>query len=108
MPNYYDFSKFDKIEKIEINPQGWVNPLTIEYSIGDQTGPTCFWRVKGTGHTFVIPVSRLNFLSSGDYAKHFSEVLEKFVSNDYGEWRKQGFSTPWMREYQNEYRNYVL
>jgi len=108
MPNNYDFSKLRDIKNIEINPAGWINPLTVEYGIGEQLGPTYFWRVKGTRHTFVIPVLRLNFISSGDYGKHFTEVLENFKENDYESWRSEGFSAPWMREYEANYSHFIL
>jgi len=108
MPNNYNFSSLKGVKNVEVNPRGWINPLTIEYAIGDQLGPTCFWRVKGTYHTFVIPLMRLNFISSGDYSKHFIEVLEKFRDNDYESWKKESFSTPWMQEYQNNYKKFIL
>jgi len=107
MPNNYDFSTLRDIKTSEINPNGWVNPLVIEYGIGDDYGPTYFWRVKGTKHTFVIPILRLNFISDENYGTHFKEVLEKF-SEEYREWREGGFETPWMREYEDDYKNYIL
>ena len=108
MPNNYDFSKLREIKELEINPAGWINPLAIEYGTGDQLGPTCFWRVKGTKHTFVIPVLRLDYISSGDYGKHFTEVLEKFRKEDYASWKRENFSAPWMREYEADYKRFVL
>lgn len=108
MPNYVDFSKLNNIKEIKINPNGWINPLTIEYGIGEQIGPTCFWRVKGTKHTFVIPVLRLNYISSGNYDEHFNEVLEKFATIEYKKWKDDGFSTKWMQEYKNDYERYIL
>ena len=108
MPNNYNFSTLNDVKTLEINPNGWVNPLTIEYGTGDQLGPTCFWRVKGTKHTFVIPVLRLNFISSGDYGKHFTEVLESFRERDYTQWKEVGFEAGWMREYESNYRKFIL
>lgn len=108
MPYNYDFSILRNVKTVEANPKGWINPLTIEYGIGEGAGPTYYWRVKGTNHTFVIPVLRLNFISSGDYVKHFEEVLEKFKENDYEDWRNKGFSAGWMREYKTEFGNYIL
>ena len=108
MPNNHDFSSLRSIKTLEINPTGWVNPLIIEYGIGDQLGPTYFWRVKRSKHTFVIPVLRLDFISSGDYATHFTEVLERFRNNDYAAWKKDGFSTSWMQEYEENYRKFIL
>lgn len=108
MPNNYDFSTLQNIKTIEINPNGWINPLTIEYGIGDQLGPTCFWKVKETKHTFVIPILRLDFISSGDYGKHFTEVLESFRNKDYAQWKEVNFITPWMQEYESDYRRFIL
>jgi len=108
MPNNYDFSALRGIKTLEINPKGWVNPLTVEYGIGDQLGPTYFWRVKGTKHTFVIPVLRLDFISAGDYSNHFTEVLENFREKDYAEWKASEFKTKWMQEYETDYRRFIL
>jgi len=108
MPHFYDFSNLRSIKTMEVNPKGWVNPLTIEYGIAELTGPTYFWRIKGTRHTFVIPVLRLDFISSGEYEKHFTEVLEAFAEKDYSEWRAEGFDGEWMREYEKEYRRFIL
>ena len=107
MPNNYDFSKLENIKTVEVNPIGWVNPVTIEYGVDFIVSSDYFWRVKGTKHTFVIPVSRMNYISSGDYEKHFSEILEAF-SEEYKEWRERGFDIPWMREYEAQYRNFIL
>jgi hypothetical protein len=112
MPNNYDFSKLENIKTMEIRPQGWVNPLTIEYGVDFALSSDYFWRVKGTDHTFVIPVSRMDYISSGDYEKHFQEVLEKFAE-EYRGWKErgfkiEGFDVPWMREYEDQYRNFIL
>jgi hypothetical protein len=108
MPFNYDFSKLSEIKNVEVNPRGWINPLVIQYGIGEGSGPTYYWRVKGTKHTFVIPVLRLNYLSSGNYVKHFEEILEKFKENDYDKWRQEEFSAEWMQEYQSEYARFIL
>jgi len=108
MPNNYDFSTLNDIKTVEINPNGWINPLTIEYGTGEHMISSCFWRVKGTKHTFEIPISRLDFISSGDYGRHFTEVLESFQENDYIKWKEGGFVSDWMREYEAEYRRFIL
>ena len=108
MPNNYNFSTLRSIKTVKINPLGWINPIEIEYGIGDQLGPTYFWRVKGTKHTFLIPVLRLDFISSGDYAKHFSEVLQNFATEDYKSWKEAEFKTGWMQEYKKDYGRYIL
>lgn len=107
MPNYYDFTTLKEIKEIKIKPFGWINPLTIEYAVGrDISGETYFWRVKGTRHTFSILVNRMNYLSSGDYERHFTEVLEKF-REDYIDWKKTTIKAGWMQEYINEYNRFI-
>ncbi len=107
MPNNYDFSKLENVQTTKINPFGWINPLTIEYGVDFALSSDYYWRVKGTEHTFLIPVLRLNYISSGDYQKHFSEVLENFAT-EYGIWKKNGFNIPWMQEYKEQYKNFIL
>jgi len=107
MPNNYDFSNLENIKTVEINPMGWINPLTIEYGVDFALASDYFWRVKGTKHTFVIPVLRMNYISAGDYEKHFTEVLEKFAE-EYRGWKREGFSIYWMREYEDQYRFFIL
>jgi|AntAceMinimDraft_10_1070366.scaffolds.fasta_scaffold49637_2 hypothetical protein len=108
MPHNCDFSTLHDIKEISINPKGWIENIVIEYGIKDQIGPTYFWRVKGTKHTFVIPISRLNFISSGDYSKHFSTVLENFREEDYLQWKATGFEAGWMQEYKSNYQKFIL
>jgi len=107
MPNNYDFSTLREIKTMEIYPAGWINPLIIEYGIGDHTIPSFFWRVKGTQHTFIIPAIRMDYLSSGNYNEHFTEVLEKF-REDYISWKKEGFFSDWMSEYRNQYGSFII
>ena len=107
MPNNYDFSKLENIQTLEIYPNGWVAPVSVEYGVDFDVSSDYYWRVKGTQHTFVIPVSRMNYISSGDYEKHFQEVLEKFAE-EYRGWKREGFDIPWMREYESQYRNFIL
>ena len=105
MPNNADFSGLE-IQYIEIQPDGWV-PLVIEYGIKNDAFPIYYWRVKGTKHTFTIPVSRLDFISSGNYGEHFKEALEGF-REDYLNWSREGFITEWSREYRNQYAKYII
>jgi len=107
MPNNYDFSKLENVKTIEINPKGWIKSIVIEYGVDFVLSSDYYWRVKGTKHTFVIPVSRLDYISSGEYEKHFSEVLEKFAE-EYKEWERGGFFLPWQREYKEQYKNFIL
>ena len=107
MPNNYEFTKLSNIKTVEVNPDGWVEPLYIEYGEGNMGNtPSYFWRVKGTFHTFVIPIVRMNYLSSGDYVKHFNEVLQEF-RQDYIEWSKEGFRIEWMRKYEEQYKSFI-
>jgi len=107
MPNNYDFSKLENVKTIEINPKGWNGKITIEYGVDFILSSDYFWRVKGTQHTFVIPVSRMNYISSGDYEKHFQDVLEKFAE-EYKDWEREGFNISWMQEYEEQYTNFIL
>lgn len=107
MPNNYDFSKLPFVKEMTVNPIGWVNPLIIEYGIGEYPEPSYFWRVKGTNHTFVIPVKRLNYITLGNYDKHFEEALRVF-REDYLEWAEQGFCVDWMQEYRKEYSRFIV
>lgn len=111
MPNIVDFNSgiITDIKSIIVKPKGWVSPIFIEYGLGLHYGtlPSYFWRVKGTKHTFVIPIIRLHFLSSGNYEKHFSKVLEGF-REDYMEWKINGFQYNWQQEYQKEYSKFII
>ena len=107
MPFNADFSKLQNLQTIEINPNGWVNPIYVEYGISDEDLPKCYWRVKGTQHTFTISIVRLDFLSEGNYKTHFNDVLEIF-KEDYLAWKKEGFNTDWSREYQQQYFRFII
>jgi hypothetical protein len=99
MPHNFDFSNLANVKSIEVNPKGWISPLTVEYGVEDnQEVPSYFWRVKGTLHTFVIPISRMDYLSSGDYKKHFENALESF-REDYLSWKEEGFRADWSGQY---------
>jgi hypothetical protein len=107
MPNIYDFSKLEDVKEIVVNPEGWIKPLTVEYGFGyHKEAMSYHWRVKGTQHTFVIPVGRLDYLTEGDYAKHFEEALEGF-REDYKGWAEGGFESPWMQAYRTDFSKYI-
>jgi hypothetical protein len=63
--------------------------------------------VEGTSHTFVISISRMEFLSGGEYKSHFEEALTGF-RRDYLEWRNEGFKIQWQKEYYEEYSKFIL
>jgi len=107
MPNNKDFSLLENVKLIECNPKNWVNPLIIELGISYDNGPTYFWRVKGTTHTFMIAVLRLDYLSNGNYKQHFEEILENF-REEYLKWLQQNFDMPWMQEYAKQYHNFII
>jgi len=107
MPNDHDFIDIKNIKCIEANPSGWVSSLFIEYGVLIGYIPIVYWRVKGTKHTFTIPMQRLDFLSSGNYKKHFEKTLELF-RDDYIEWSKQSFVLDWMKEYEQQFNKFIL
>jgi hypothetical protein len=109
MPNNYDFSTFGKdLKTLQLyDVEGWTSPLYVEYAIDLYGGvPSYYWRVKGTKHTFVIPVLRMDFLSKGDYEAHFKEALSGF-RKDYQEWAESGFVHEWMHEYREQYKDFI-
>ena len=108
MPNNYDFSIFKNINEVSVTVEGWKSPLLVEYAMeyhGDV--PSCFWRVKGTTHTFIIPLVRLNYLSTGNYAEHFNKTLSVF-REDYLSWKEQGFTADWVSEYREQFSEYII
>ena len=111
MPHNFDFSKLENVKTIEVDAPGWISPIEIEYGIGrdaDVNGILSYcWRVKDTLHTFVIPVLRIDYLSSGDYKKHFEDVLENF-REDYISWKEEGFITDWSREYRDQFNRFIV
>lgn len=106
MPYIHDFSTLKGKGEIEVSPSGW-QPLIIEYGYDYvSTQLNFFWRVKNTQHTFRISVQLLNQETGGDYGKHIKEFLETF-REEYISWITQGFPADWMREYHEQYRDYI-
>jgi len=109
MPNNYDFSNLNDVKEILIHPQGWVNPLIVEYGQGypaHSETQSYHWRVKGTKHTFVIPVVRMNFITEGKYETHFEEALEGF-REDYKGWAEEGWYADWMQAYREDFSRFI-
>ena len=104
MPYYHNFTNLEHINTKEISPFGWITPIYIEFEIANNT---YYWRVLGTKHTFSIPLARMNYTVAGNYEEHFKMVLENF-KDEYLEWKKQGFTTDWMKEYEKEYMLFIL
>lgn len=114
MPFNFDISKSsDTPIEVQVNPVGWVNPITIEYVIAqahhyDMT-VSVIWRVKGTTHCFTISEQKLNQISHANYQKHFEEVLTNFRI-DYLNW----FTDPrykdakWKYEYERQFSKFIL
>jgi hypothetical protein len=108
MPNNYDFTLFKHINELSISIDGWVSPLIIEYAMEYHHDiPSCYWRVKGTLHTFIIPMVRLNYLSAGNYEQHFKKTLEVF-REDYLAWKKEEFNVEWMSQYRNQFSKFII
>lgn len=108
MPNHYNFSSLSDIKEIRVNPSNWVNPLIVEYAIGNNiSGLSYFWRVKGTKHTFTISMQQMNYLSEGNRGQHFAKALESF-RDDYISWKEYEEQPEWVREYQDEYKRFIL
>lgn len=107
MPNNYDFSNLNDVKEIVVSPKGWVNPLIVEYGVGNHAEVlSYFWRVKGTQHTFIIPIIRIDYLTEGNYAQHFEEALEGF-REDYKGWSEEKWYAPWMQEYKKEFSRFI-
>ena len=96
---------------MEVSPEGWISPLFVQYGVDEDENlfgiPTYFWRVKGTEHTFTIPIIRIDFLSSGNYKEHFNEALEIF-REDYIKWKDEGFVTEWSRQYRKQFSRFII
>lgn len=108
MPHIFDFNKLSNVKQIRLKLEGWIDPLFVEYGIGQYKDlNSYFWRVKGTNHTFVIPTTRINYLSSGNYDTHFKKVLSVF-RQDYMEWKANNFSADWMQEYRKEFGQHII
>jgi len=107
MPNNYDFNRLNNVKEITVNPEGWVNPIVIEYGTGIH-GETlsCHWRVKGTKHTFIIPIVRMDYITEGNYEIHFEEALEGFRA-DYKGWAEEKWYADWMQAYREDFSGFV-
>jgi len=108
MPNNYDFSNLNDLKEIIVNPKGWINPLIVEYGVGSYGEIlSYFWRVKGTKHTFIIPIIRIDYLTEGNYKIHFEEALESF-REEYLGWKFENFYTLWMKEYKDIFEKLII
>lgn len=106
MPFHQDFTELYSHNELDVHPVGWTK-MVIEYGYGYIASQQNFyWRVKGTQHTFRLPVYILNEHSKGNYEEHIEYVLENF-RHEYLSWAAQGFPAEWMVEYHKEYKNFI-
>ena len=107
MPNNFDFSKLKFKNEMVVHPIGWVADIIVEYGIGGYPEDSYYWRVKNTSHTFVIPAKRINYITLGNYDKHFEEALQAF-REDYINWGREGFQLDWQQEYQLQFARFIV
>ena len=114
MPFVFDFKNvIDDVHTVDIEPKGWVSPITIEYAVAQahlyDTVVSVVWRVKGTSHTFTIGEQRLNTISNGNYKKHFTEALEAF-RDDYITWFTEDKykDVEWKNEYKKQFGKFII
>ena len=109
MPYNFNFKGLE-IKTLIISPKGWIPKLIIEYAVCyanplDSYESVC-WRIKGTTHTFKIPLENINFISKGNYEKHFTEVLENF-REEIIEWKSTEPQTRWKFEYYDQFDKFI-
>lgn len=114
MPFVFDLkNSIGEIHTMEVFPEGWKSPVTIEYCVAQAHSydPTLsvVWRVKGTEHCFTIGEHRLNTISNGDYKQHFKKVLEGF-RKDYLSWftEEEYRNCDWRNEYARQFSRFIL
>jgi len=113
MPFVFNFnSAIGDIEQMEVSPNGWNSPITIEYCVAQahkyDTTRSVVWRVKGTTICFTISEQKINVLTRGDYKKHFTQVLENF-REDYLSWFEDDYykDAEWKYEYQDQFGSLI-
>jgi hypothetical protein len=106
MPFVKDFSNLTGKGSFDLEIPNW-SPLTIEYGYEYMSVMLYFfWRIRGTTHTFKINYMELMELTQGNYDEHISEFLSEF-RKEYLGWATNGFQAEWMRDYHQEYRNFI-
>jgi len=109
----YDFSKcFGEIRTCQVNPKGWVNPITIEYGVSQphrfDTMSSVVWRVKGTQHTFCVYEKFLNELTHSKYEEHFEKTLEVFRKDYLSWWEEPEYEgCEWRDEYKRQFEKFI-
>lgn len=114
MPFCFDMQNSGgEIKEVQVNPEGWRNPVTVEYTVAQahkyDTTISVVWRVKGTQHCFTISEQKLNVVSHANYPKHFEEVLRNFRL-DYLNWFTDPYyeKADWKYEYQRQFGGLIL
>ena len=113
MPFKYDFNNcLNDVKTIDVEPEGWKGPITIEYGVAQKTPYdtqlSVVLRIKGTTHTFAMYERNLNVISHGNYKKHFEEALTNF-RKDYLSWFSDDEykDVMWKYEYKQQYGNLI-
>ena len=91
---------------LDLETEGW-EKLVVLYSIEWVSSASFLcWKIKGTDHIFRIP-ARIVYENHGlNYTEHFSLALKTF-REDFLEWKKAGFSEPWMKKYQKMFSSLI-
>ncbi len=106
MPFVKDFEELTGRGSFNLAVPKWY-PLTIEYGYGYINNMFAwYWKIQGTKHTFWQPYAEIMELTGGIYDEHVKTFLEGF-RKEYLEWAYAGFPEEWMREYHNEYKNFI-
>ena len=114
MPFNFNFDNaLNDVKSLVVTPRGWRGEIVVEYCQAQahqyDTMLSICWRVKGTEHTFTIYENKLNLLCNGDYAKHFTEVLEVF-REDYKMWftNEEYKDCEWKWNYKEQFGRYII
>jgi hypothetical protein len=106
MPFVQDFNELFARGSFPLSVPKW-RPLVIEYGYGYiQNVANWYWRIQGTAHAFRMPYAEIMQQTNGKYDEHIHEFLQGF-REDYLGWAYGGFKEPWMREYHEEYKNFI-
>jgi hypothetical protein len=106
MPFVKDFSSLIARSEFSLDVPKW-KPLTIEYGYEYINEVLAFyWRVKGTTHTFWAFYHQVAQDANGKHDEHIKTILETFRT-DYLGWLFSGLTESWMREYHEQYKNFI-
>jgi len=106
MPFVKDFETLTGRGSFQLSVPKW-KPLTIEYGYGYINNLYAwYWRIAGTTHTFWHPYGEIMLQTNGRYNEHIQEFLQSF-RGEYLEWAYSGFPEQWMRDYHEQYKNFI-